>query len=496
MKVNILAPITIINPMSKATASSDGVQPDLLYFRSVLVSTGKNKNDDVFLPDETWAAKDTPVLKPVDWEHETGREIESDNPKIVIDGNQIIGTIYDCFVADKNGNKIDMDVAKASQVPEEFDIIIDSVVYKYLYPKTAARIAEEASQGKLFVSMEAWFKSYDYLLGSKVVARNEETSFLDKHLKARGGDGIFVGEPVGRILRSIVFGGVGFVRKPANDESVIHSITNATVDTSNIKEVAKVMADAPSNAPAPDRVSSEDYKSIVQKLVKAEHDIEVKDKELKTTLEKLGELEKNFANLKGSFVKGTDSLKGILGDSALKLSDTADWFSSLSEIIAEKLKVSESIKKELDTVKAEMEKAAAEKRIAEISAKLDLEFGLASSDKDSQEVAALKKGKKDKMMVKCSKMSNEEFASWLTETKELVALATPTPAPVAPTPAPAAPAPAPAAASNEASILESVTVTETVPAGSAKASVVESNDFAKAMAELVSELFVNSKEEK
>jgi len=55
-----------------------GPQPDLLFMRSLLVSTGSNKNDDVFLPDEMWKARSTPILKPVDWEHNTGRELSED----------------------------------------------------------------------------------------------------------------------------------------------------------------------------------------------------------------------------------------------------------------------------------------------------------------------------------------------------------------------------------------------------------------------------------
>ena len=37
-------------------------QMDLYYLKSILVSTGWNKNDDVFDPKETWAAKDLSLI--------------------------------------------------------------------------------------------------------------------------------------------------------------------------------------------------------------------------------------------------------------------------------------------------------------------------------------------------------------------------------------------------------------------------------------------------
>ena len=42
-------------------------QIDLYYLKSILVSTGWNKNDDVFDPSELWSAKDTPEDKPFNY---------------------------------------------------------------------------------------------------------------------------------------------------------------------------------------------------------------------------------------------------------------------------------------------------------------------------------------------------------------------------------------------------------------------------------------------
>ena len=44
-------------------------QIDLYYIESVLVSTGWNKNDDVFLTDATWQARNTPEDKQFNYMH-------------------------------------------------------------------------------------------------------------------------------------------------------------------------------------------------------------------------------------------------------------------------------------------------------------------------------------------------------------------------------------------------------------------------------------------
>ena len=79
--------------------------------------------------------------------------------------------------------------------------------------------------------MEALFTAFDYAVvddgGSRVIARNEDTSFLTKHLRAYGGTGMYKNMKVGRLLKNITFSGKGLVRKPANPESVIFSETEA-----------------------------------------------------------------------------------------------------------------------------------------------------------------------------------------------------------------------------------------------------------------------------
>jgi hypothetical protein len=42
---------------------------DLYRVYSILVTSSWNKNDDIFSPEEVWAARDTPVFKPTNLEH-------------------------------------------------------------------------------------------------------------------------------------------------------------------------------------------------------------------------------------------------------------------------------------------------------------------------------------------------------------------------------------------------------------------------------------------
>lgn len=181
--------------------------PDLHYLRSILVSTGWNKNDDVFLPHEVWAARYTPEHKPFNYQH---------------DGADIIGHMISNCVVD-NERKLIPDNSAVDDLPAEFHILNASVLYKYWekaeLQERMDEIIKEIAESKWFVSMEALFKNFDYVVGNKVVARNEKTAFLTKHLRAYGGNGVYQDEKVGRVLRAFVFSGVGLVRTPANPKS-------------------------------------------------------------------------------------------------------------------------------------------------------------------------------------------------------------------------------------------------------------------------------------
>ena len=185
-------------------------QFDLYYLNSVLVSTGWNKNDDVFDQGETWTARETPVDKQFNFMHD-----ESD----------IIGHITNSLVVDENGSEVS-DPKNA----EKFDIVTSAVLYNsWSTPELKERmtkIISEIESNKWFVSMECLFNDFDYAVITpegehKVIARDDTSAFLTKHLRAYGGEGQYEGYTVGRLLRNIAFSGKGLVSNPANPRSVI-----------------------------------------------------------------------------------------------------------------------------------------------------------------------------------------------------------------------------------------------------------------------------------
>ena len=189
-------------------------QFDLYYLNSVLVSSGWNKNDDVFDLRETWSARKTPEDKQFNFMHD-----ESD----------IIGHITANMAVDVTGAEIS-DETDIDNLPEKFDIVTSAVLYNsWSDPERQERmktIIEEIEAGKWFVSMECLFRGFDYAAISpdgnhKIIARNEDSAFLTKHLRSYGGGGEYEGYKLGRLLRNIAFSGKGLVSNPANPKSVI-----------------------------------------------------------------------------------------------------------------------------------------------------------------------------------------------------------------------------------------------------------------------------------
>ena len=207
------------NPtVKKLLAQSNPDQIDLFYLESVLVSTGWNKNDDVFDSNQTWAARNTPEDKQFNFMHNE---------------NDIIGHITGSYILDKEGNRISGD---SEEAPQSFDIITEAVLYNsWTDPENRERMGQiiaEIEEGKWFVSMECLFAGFDYALidpegNSKLLARDESSAFLTKHLRAYGGTGEYEGYKVGRALRQISFSGKGLVSKPANPRSVILNSSRA-----------------------------------------------------------------------------------------------------------------------------------------------------------------------------------------------------------------------------------------------------------------------------
>jgi hypothetical protein len=305
-------------------ARAQAEQPDLAYFRSILVTTGWNKNDDVFDRAEVWAARDTPEDKPLNYEHEF---------------DDILGHITGNSVVDDDGQPV-ADGRPVEELPGKFHVVTAFVVYRRWHTRAHQEriddLLQKVAAGEFFVSMECLFTDFDYALsgadGDRVIARNEETAFLTKRLRAFGGDGSWDGNRVGRVLRGITFSGEGLVRKPANPESVIFANFSAAARAAvyeNAREIMnenekkltedlKALAEAKSAAEAALAKSQADAKALADSLVAAQAALESTKAELvkseglrkhdsrKAALVKLGLAEDQASVIASSSERQTD----------------------------------------------------------------------------------------------------------------------------------------------------------------------------------------------
>ena len=304
-------------------------QIDLYYLKSILVSTGWNKNDDVFDPKELWAAKSTPEDKPFNFMH---------------DEKDIIGHITGNKVVDYNGEEIDIET---DEVPETFNILTTSVIYTEWSDidqrSRMQKIVSEIEDGKWFVSMECLFPDFDYALtasdgSTKVVSRDEASAFLTKHLRSYGGSGEYENYRVGRLLRNLSFSGKGLVSKPANPRSVIlegndffdeskaelltiSSIRENTMSENNEKQVLdlqKELAEAKTeNESLRDKVVAEKQAEFQTKVEALEAKISEKTEANKTLASTLEEKEAEIATYSEKVEALTKENEGMIEEVAV-----------------------------------------------------------------------------------------------------------------------------------------------------------------------------------
>ncbi len=323
-------------------------QIDLYYLSSVLVSTGWNKNDDVFDAKEMWDARSTPEDKQFNYMHN-----EAD----------IIGHITGNYIVDFDGNVMDSQAEwEEAGSPEEFNIITNAVLYKsWSDPSLRERmnnIVEEIEEGnKWFVSMECLFPNFDYALKDsqgefKVVKREEASAFLTKHLRAYGGTGKYEGYTVGRLLRNISFSGKGLVSKPANPRSVILN------DNKSFSESKSEFITVSS-------IKETDMSDVLQKQlddVKAEL---VEARAANETMKQEMEAQKAEA-IEAQLKKFEETISAKDEAIASKTEEATEALAKLAEV-EEALSAAEAAKEEAVAKIAEIEKAAAlERRIASL----------------------------------------------------------------------------------------------------------------------------------
>jgi hypothetical protein len=392
----------------KAAELDNENQMDLFYLTSVLVSTGWNKNDDIFLAEEMWAARKTPEDKQFNYMH---------NEK------DIIGHITGNYVVDYMGDLIpdDMDLA---DIPADFNIITNAVIYKTWSDKELRdrmrTIIEEIEQGgKWHVSMECLFPRFDYALqdskGSmKLVNREESTAYLTKHLRAYGGSGEYDGYKLGRVLRNLSFSGKGLVTKPANPRSVIlneKSVSeNIKEKQMDIEELKAKLAKAELELAEAAKMNEEMKKKMEQK----------KDEESKATLAQLEEYKTAIAEKDQTLA----SLQEQISKLSQELTDTKASFDALrTEKEATEAKYQDMQKKmKMEKRKAQLAEAGVEES--------DLEETLASvealDDVGFDKIVAMMKKKmaKEKMKevpAKASESAAEDILDDAVESNKTVA---------------------------------------------------------------------------
>jgi hypothetical protein len=377
--------------MIKALAENQN-QDDLFYLESVLVSTGWNKNDDVFLPQNVWAARNTPEDKPFNYMH---------------DENDIIGHITGSYILSKDGKA----VSESDSMPEEFDIITQAVLYNsWSQEENRERMSEilkEIPEGKWFVSMECLFAGFDYALTdpkgvAKILTRDEASAFLTKHLRAYGGTGEYEGYKIGRALSNISFSGKGLVSKPANPRSVIF----------NTKSVASFNLKSDSQFSIGEIIMSVDQSLLESQLAETKQSLKAALAEVEAVKSQIAESkDKEFASKIASYeaeikaVKASsDQLDELVKSTQARVAELEDALANSKDALAKAMKDMDEMKK-----KEKMEK----RKAALVEAGLDqdeIDSTLASLDSlDDQAFEAIAMMMKKKVAKKHEDKSDKNY---------------------------------------------------------------------------------------
>ena len=219
--------------------------------------------------------------------------------------------------------------------PEDFDIITQAVLYNSWTgaenQERMKKIIAEIEEGKWYVSMECLFAGFDYALigeegSAKVLARDEESAFLTKHLRAYGGTGEYQGYKVGRALKNISFSGKGLVAKPANPRSIIIKSVAFDVDQNSnfnmgeftmaenllekqLDEVRAELASAKAeNEAIKAKIEEAKDKEFASQVEAFESVIEEKDSSIAELEESIKSTQARVAELEDALAKSNDEL--------------------------------------------------------------------------------------------------------------------------------------------------------------------------------------------
>lgn len=446
-------------------------QPDVLALRSIFLTTGRpgNLNDDVILNEEILPVLFTGANKPFNIEHTS----------------QIVGVMFDAFAIDREDGKVVPGLERfdgefgseeheaerqrlmeaIAEMPENLDIVTNSVIWRLHFPAEAQKIKNKAISGDMFVSMEIWFTDFDYLLGNRVIKRTPELSgLLDRKLRINGGDG-FVGlERLRRIPRQLTIAGVAAVETPANPDSFILDVMdradmadkaemieeNEMVESSvNLEKliaenticVLEGLRDEDtkdetdfagelgrSQPPLGSEVSDEsegvevdevvdnssevnemaetNYEKKYLELVEANALLKKEVEDLNSALAEANKVKEELRNTNDEFETKLEETLALVQEKEKELADKAEAFEALE---AEKAKLSD----ELDVASASLAEIAEERKLEVRKAAL-AELGL-----PEERIV--------KTLAKTADLSDEDFTSEVEDLKALIAELTPEP---------------------------------------------------------------------
>lgn len=359
-------------------------QLDLFYLHTILVSTGWNKNDDIFDSVELWKARSSPQDKPFNLQHKPGI---------------ILGHITNHFVLDDNMKIID-DAAAVENLPDKYHIATSAVIYRQLdrrdpdlSDQIESIIAEIELGNKWFVSMECLFNDFDYGMidsqgNSHIVSRNSSTAFLTKHIRSYGGSGVYNDCKIGRVLRNITFSGKGLVERPANSDSIIfdkdNTIFNGLANTlKSVLSLAKytdiinsskiimgekiIVSTGESNKMSDNHTEVQDLKAEVASL---------KDRLNKTDEDKIKSTIASLESERSKAIEDKDVSEAKFSEFTKtndeKIVDLENKNSELDSKLTEATSVKETIETELVEAKSQLEDIAAESlKVSRISSLVD-----------------------------------------------------------------------------------------------------------------------------
>lgn len=378
--------ITLHAFASKATQELD---PELFYLtKSILATSTWNQNDDVFGHLEMWNARNTPVHTFTNVGH---------------DHDEMCGHITDTWVIDSEGNLIADDIA-VEDLPEKIHLCDAAVIYKMPRSKSkkakarAEKLIEEIEAGKKFVSMECVFPNFDYAVISPenkcyIVARNEETSFLTKHLRCYKGEGSYNGYKIGRFLKDMVFSGKGYVDNPANPESIIFDKdTEFAFANSQYQDkwfnVSKLVVPVTTDTKLVFANQSENKTEKVSMADNAELALQTKNKELEI---QVADLQKQLSEANSKkFQERIDALAAEVSAKDTEVKTANDKLVEVTASVSELTKTNETIVAENAELKNKIEKAEAEKtRTERISTLVEAGFEREVAEKKVEKFSAL-----------------------------------------------------------------------------------------------------------